>query len=139
GPYLPLTEALHTRLAGAVPLIATSKIPTPDLAERALEEGWCDLVGMTRAQISDPDLVRKLETGQAARIRTCTGANQGCIDRAVSNPITCIQNPEVGEERRFLELAVPIESAKRVLVVGGGPAGIKAAEICARRGHDVTL
>lgn len=139
GEYLPLTRGLREAVAGLVPVIGVGKIPTPDLAERALQEGDCDLVGMTRAQISDPDLVKKVASGQINRIRTCTGANQGCIDRTGSYPITCIHNPEVGEENRFKALDTPIDKPKRVLVVGGGPAGIKAAEIAARRGHDVTL
>jgi NADPH-dependent 2,4-dienoyl-CoA reductase/sulfur reductase-like enzyme len=96
------------------------------------------MVGMTRAQIADPDLVNKVAAGQSHRIRTCTGSNQGCIDRA-SYPITCFQNPEVGEENRFKALDIPIVTVKKVLVIGGGPAGMKAAEIAARRGHEVTL
>jgi 2,4-dienoyl-CoA reductase-like NADH-dependent reductase (Old Yellow Enzyme family) len=139
GEYLPLTRGLREAVAGMVPVIGVGKISTPDLAERALQDGDCDLVGMTRAQISDPDLVKKISLGQASRIRTCTGANQGCIDRTGSYPITCIHNPEVGEENRFKALDLPIERPKRILVVGGGPAGIKAAEIAARRGHHVTL
>ena len=138
GGFLPLTRALREAIGAAVPVIGVTKIPTPDLAERALTEGICDLVGMTRAQIADPDLVRKLETGQSHRIRLCTGANQGCIDRAGFAPITCIHNPEVGQEwtlKPVEKVAVP----KKVLVVGGGPAGIKAAELAARRGHQVTL
>ncbi|MFA7587755.1 MAG: FAD-dependent oxidoreductase, partial [Novosphingobium sp.] len=122
-----------------VPVIAVNKIPTVDLAEQALVDGDCDLVGMTRAQIADPDLVYKLENGQAPRIRTCSGANQGCIDRVGAYPITCIQNPEVGEEDRFIALDAEPATPKRVLVVGGGPGGMKAAEIAARRGHQVTL
>ncbi len=139
GEFLPLTRALKAAIGSAVPLIGVGKIPTPDLAERALEEGDCDLVGMTRAQISDPDLVNKLQGGQGHRIRICTGANQGCIDRGGMYPITCIQNPEVGEENRFKELDARPVTPKRVLVVGGGPAGMKAAEIAAKRGHDVVL
>lgn len=139
GEFLPLTRGLREAVAGRVPVIGVGKIPTPDLAERALEEGDCDLVGMTRAQIADPDLVRKVASGQAHRIRPCTGSNQGCIDRTGSYPITCIHNPEVGEENRFRALDVPVTQVKRVLVVGGGPAGMKAAEIAARRGHEVTL
>ena len=139
GEYLPLTRALREAIGGLVPLIGVGKIPTPDLAERALQEGDCDLVGMTRAQIADPDLVNKVSSGQTHRIRLCTGSNQGCIDRTGAYPITCIQNPEVGEERRFQALAVEVVKPKRVLVVGGGPAGMKAAEIAARRGHQVTL
>lgn len=139
GEYLPLTRGLREALGGLVPLIGVGKIPTPDLAERALQEGDCDLVGMTRAQIADPDLVNKVASGQTNRIRLCTGSNQGCFDRTGQFPITCIQNPEVGEERRFKALALDVITPKKVLVIGGGPAGIKAAEIAARRGHAVTL
>ncbi len=138
GEWLPLTRNLRDAIGAAVPVVGVGKIPTPDLAERALQASDCDLVGMTRAQIADPDLVKKLWHGIGHRIRTCTGSNQGCYDRA-RYPITCFHNPEVGEENRFSKLDVPIEGPKRVLVVGGGPAGIKAAEIAARRGHDVTL
>ena len=138
GEYLPLTHNLRDAVGGTVPVIGVGKIPTPDLAEQALQEEDCDLVGMTRAQIADPDLVNKVANGEAHRIRTCTGSNQGCFDRA-SHPITCFQNPEVGEENRFKALDVPIAQIKKVLVIGGGPAGMKAAEIAAKRGHMVTL
>lgn len=140
GEFLPLTRGLKNAINSAIPVVGVGKIPTTDLAEEALMAGDCDLVGMVRAQMSDPDIILKLKSGQAHRIRWCTGANQGCIDRAGGAlPITCIHNPEVGEEDRFIELDKPIASSKRVLVVGGGPAGMKAAEIAARRGHDVTL
>ncbi|NMG73694.1 FAD-dependent oxidoreductase [Aromatoleum diolicum] len=139
GEWLPLTRSLRQAVGGEVPLIGVGKIVTADHAEQALQAGDCDLVGMTRAQISDPDLVRKVMTGQQHRIRVCTGANQGCIDRTSTLPITCIHNPEVGEENRFKALDIPIAKSKKVLVIGGGPAGMKAAEIAARRGHDVTL
>lgn len=138
GRWLPLTRALRDAIDAAIPVIGVGKIPTPDLVEGAPQAGDCDLVGMTRAQISDPDLVRKLMNGQASRIRTCTGANQGCIDRA-RYPITCFQNPEVGEENRLREMDAVPTTPKRVLVVRGGPAGMKAAEIAARRGHSVVL
>lgn len=138
GEWLPLTKGLRDAIGAAIPVVGVGKIPTPDLAEQALQDEQCDMVGMTRAQIADPDLVRKLVEKKAHKIRICTGANQGCIDRA-RFPITCIQNPEVGEENRFKELAQQPTTPKRVLVIGGGPSGMKAAEIAARRGHDVTL
>lgn len=139
GKTLPAVRALRERIQARVPVIGVNKIPTVDLAEQALLDGDCDLVGMTRAQIADPDLVYKLEHGEAPRIRTCTGANQGCIDRVSLYPITCIQNPEVGEENRFKALDEEPVKPKRVLVIGGGPGGMKAAEVAARRGHQVTL
>lgn len=140
GQYLPLTRSLKNAIDSVVPVLGVGKIATTDLAEKALQDGDCDLIGMTRAQISDPDIGLKLQTGQTHRIRMCTGGNQGCIDRAgATYPITCFHNPEVGEEGRFRELDKAIAVSKRVLVVGGGPAGMKAAEIAARRGHQVTL
>ncbi len=139
GPLLELTGQLRASLEPALPVIGVSRILTPSLAERALADGACDLVGMTRAQIADPDLVAKLSSGDAERVRPCVGANQGCVDRQQGGiPITCFHNPEVGLEHR---LALPQASAqpRRVLVVGGGPAGVKAAELAARGGHRVTL
>ncbi len=139
GEWLPLARGLRDAIGKAVPVIAVGKIMTPDLAEQALRDGSCDLVGMTRAQIADPDLAHKLASGRAVTIRPCVAANQGCVDRMQGGlPITCFHNPDVGREYRI----APVERAKqarRVLVVGAGPAGLKAAEIAARRGHEVLL
>jgi len=137
GEFLPLAGPL--RAAGGLPLIGTGKITTPELAEQALRDGSCDLVAMTRQQIADPDFVTKVRTGQSRRIRPCVGANQGCVDRMVGAlPITCFHNPDVGRERRA-DAVVSMTSPKSVLVVGGGPAGLKAAEVAARRGNRVVL
>jgi 2,4-dienoyl-CoA reductase-like NADH-dependent reductase (Old Yellow Enzyme family) len=136
GEFLPLARALRERLDGAVPVIGVGKLHEPALAESALAAGDCDLVAMTRAQIADPDVVAKLAAG--GRIRVCVGANQGCVDRMVGGlPITCFHNPDVGREERGEPPAA--DPPRRVLVVGGGPAGLKAAEVAARRGHAVRL
>lgn len=138
GEFLPLTEGLRA-IAGGVPVIAVGKILDAGQAEAALEAEKCDLVAMTRAQIADPDLVRKIEAGDQHRIRPCVGANTGCVDRMEQAlPITCFHNPDVGREWRLPPLTV-VEEPRRVLVVGAGPAGLKAAEMAARRGHDVTV
>ncbi len=138
GEFLPLARNLREAIAHRIPVIGVGKIPTVDLAEQALAAGDCDLVGMTRAQIADPDIVRKCLAGEAQRIRPCTGSNQGCIDRqAGPYPITCFHNPDVGRER--IATINVIERREAMLVVGGGPAGMKAAEIAARRGFEVTL
>lgn len=138
GEFLPLTAGLR-RVAGGVPVIAVGKILDHGQAEAALKAGQCDLVAMTRAQIADPDLVSKVATGEAGRIRPCVGANTGCVDRMEQSlPITCFHNPDVGREWRLPPAALSDDS-KRVLVVGAGPAGLKAAETAARRGHDVTI
>ncbi len=136
GEFLPLAHGLRDAIGAKVPVIAASRINDPAQAEAALAAGDCDLVAMTRAQIADPDLVRKTVEGR--RIRHCVGANQGCVDRMVGGlHITCFHNPDVGREERGEP--APADEARRVLVVGGGPAGLKAAEIAARRGHAVTL
>ena len=124
-----------------VPLIAYGRIRTPEMAEEILERGEADLVGVARALITDPEWVKKAQAGRTDSIRRCIGCNQGCLDRLwLGQEITCILNPAAGREARFgagtLEQAA---TPARVAVIGGGPAGMKTAEIAARRGHQVTL
>jgi 2,4-dienoyl-CoA reductase-like NADH-dependent reductase (Old Yellow Enzyme family)/thioredoxin reductase len=139
GEFLPVTAKLRAAV-NPVPVIGVGRIVTPEQAEQALAQGTCDLVAMTRGHIADPDIVTKIQKGEGARVRRCVGANQGCVDRTLAGglPITCLVNPEVGREHLLGDIS-PAESPRRVLVVGGGPAGLKAAEVAARRGHDVTL
>lgn len=138
GLLLDAAREMHATIAGRVPMVGVGRITDPDLAERALAEGVCEMVAMTRAQIADPDLVRKLTRADLPPIRPCVGANIGCVDRmSLSLPITCLHNPEVGREGRGAPAAA--RTARHVVVVGGGPAGMKAAEVAAVRGHRVTL
>ena len=138
GELLPLDRQMREHLAGAVPVIGVGRLATPEVAERALREGDCDLVAMTRAQIADPDLVNKLSSGRRETIRPCVGANQGCVDRMVGGlAITCFHNPEVGREFELDD--GPAAESRSVVVVGGGPAGLSAAARAARRGHRVAL
>ena len=137
GHLLPLVRAMRAAAGAAVPVVGVGRITSGELAEHALTSGDCDLVAMTRAQIADPDLVAKLSGDDPTPVRPCVGANQGCVDRMIQAlPITCFHNPDVGRESR-----VPSATSRprRVLVVGGGPGGMKAAETAARRGHEVTL
>jgi 2,4-dienoyl-CoA reductase-like NADH-dependent reductase (Old Yellow Enzyme family) len=139
GEFLPLAAGLKRAIDGAIPVIGVGRIIEPAMAEQALADGDCDLVGLTRAQIADPDFARKCRDGSPQRIRPCVGANQGCVDRmSGALPITCFHNPDVGREHR-LEPLRPVTRSRRVLVIGAGPAGLKAAEIAARRNHDVTI
>ncbi|MBC2640897.1 FAD-dependent oxidoreductase [Rhodococcus sp. 3A] len=138
GEFLPLARELRTACEG-LPLIGTGRITTPELAETALAAGDCDLVALTRAQIADADFVAKARSGESDRIRPCVGANQGCIDRSIAGmAITCFHNPDVLREHE-VEQALAEQGQGTVLVVGGGPAGLKAAEFAARKGRRVVL
>jgi pyruvate/2-oxoglutarate dehydrogenase complex dihydrolipoamide dehydrogenase (E3) component len=113
------------------------------LAEELLENGYCDLVGMVRAGIADPEFANKAREGRLMEIRRCIGCTR-CIDEA-SEPLTfpytptCSINPVVGNELRWKEQYRPADKPKRVVVVGGGLAGCEAARVAAMRGHQVTL
>lgn len=122
-----------------IPVIVTGRINQPQIAEQVIARGDADLCGMTRALICDPQLPNKADSGNAEAIRACIGCNQACIGRAhKGHGISCIQYPESGRETRFASLPAIVQR-KKVLVAGGGPAGMKAAAIAAQRGHDVTL
>jgi 2,4-dienoyl-CoA reductase-like NADH-dependent reductase (Old Yellow Enzyme family)/thioredoxin reductase len=125
-----------------VPTIVVGGIKQPALAESLVATGVSDLVGMTRAQIADPELARKAQEGREDEIYHCIRANQGCIASAFGKggAVRCTINPGAGRER-LLGVATlrPAAKQKRWLVIGGGPAGMKAAETLAKRGHAVTL
>ncbi len=140
GELLPLIAQTRRAIGARVPVVGVGRVTTPELAERALADETCDLVAMTRAQIADPDVVAKLRRGEPGRIRPCVGANQGCVDRMAGGlAITCLHNPEVGREYRLGLVPAPADEARRVLVVGAGPAGLAAARTAALRGHRVEL
>ncbi|MFV9502951.1 MAG: FAD-dependent oxidoreductase [Oscillochloridaceae bacterium umkhey_bin13] len=129
------------RAATGLPTFAQGSIVDPAMAEALLAEGGADAVEMTRALITDPDLVRKLRQAQPEAIRPCLLSNQGFSIRTVQNPaLSCENNPAAGYEREaeFGPLK-PAPTPGTVLVVGGGPAGLEAARVAALRGHRVIL
>lgn len=139
GPNIPFLTRLRQLVDITVPVIGVGHITSPSAAEALLTKGSCDLVGMTRAHIADPDIVTKTRAGQGSRIRPCVGATV-CVDRKLAGftDISCFHNPEVLREPE-LDPAAPAVPRRRVLIVGAGPAGLKAAEIASRRGHHVEV
>jgi len=136
GFLIPLAEAMKGILK--IPVIGVGRINHPDLAEKILAEGKADFVAVGRALLADPEFVAKAKAGRADRIRKCIACNQGCIDRLFEGKsATCLVNPECGREKEFPPK--PAEKKKKVLVIGGGPAGLQAARVAALRGHEVTL
>lgn len=121
-----------------VPVIGVQSIRTPEQAEKLIASGKMDMVALGRGLIADPDWALKAEEGRSEDIRQCIGCNQGCIDNLLTAFfVDCLQNPEVGREDRY-KLA-PVDDPKKILVIGGGIAGLEAALVAGKRGHKVTL
>ncbi|GAA1526079.1 NADPH-dependent 2,4-dienoyl-CoA reductase [Nocardioides humi] len=120
-----------------IPVCASNRINTPDLAEDVLAQG-VDLVSMARPFLADADLVAKARDGRADEINTCIGCNQACLDHTFkAQRASCLVNPRACHETTLV--LSPTRRAKRVAVVGGGPAGLATAVSATERGHDVTL
>ncbi|GAB3463026.1 oxidoreductase [Actinophytocola sediminis] len=122
-----------------LPVVVVGRMNTPELAEQVLASGKADMVGMARQLIADPEWANKAQRGDATAIRPCVGANW-CMASIVNSPLACVHNPAVGREAELGVGTLTEASAhKRVAVVGGGPAGMRAALTAAQRGHQVTL
>lgn len=121
-----------------IPLVATNRINMPHTAEAILESGSADLVSLARPFLADPEFVTKSAAGAPERINTCIACNQACLDHIFAGrTASCLVNPRAGHET---ELVIsPTVRAKRVAVVGAGPAGLACATTAASRGHRVTL
>jgi len=137
-PFLHLASAV--KAAVDIPILHAQRMSDVATAARAVEEGHVDLIGLTRAHMADPHIVRKLLEGRPDDIRQCVGANY-CIDRIyVGGEALCIQNPATGREATMPHV---IERGtgprRRIVVVGAGPAGMEAARVSAERGHEVVL
>ncbi|WP_133647295.1 NADPH-dependent 2,4-dienoyl-CoA reductase [Paraburkholderia flava] len=136
GAYTWVTQQLMGKVS--VPLVATNRINTPELAEQLLADGACDMVSMARPFLADAAFVRKAREGRADEINTCIGCNQACLDHTFAGKVTsCLVNPRACHETEIV--IRPASQRKRIAVVGAGPAGLSCAVTAAGRGHAVTL
>jgi 2,4-dienoyl-CoA reductase (NADPH2) len=121
-----------------IPLIATNRINTPEVAESILAEGAADMVSMARPLLADPAFVLKAAAGRADEINTCIACNQACLDHVFQNKLaSCLVNPRACHETELVYR--PAAARKRIAVVGAGPAGLACATVLAERGHEVHL
>ncbi|MFZ6749180.1 FAD-dependent oxidoreductase [Undibacterium sp. Ren11W] len=134
--YAWVTQKLKGHVS--IPLVATNRINTPEVAEQLLADGFCDMVSMARPLLADSQFMRKAEQGRADEINTCIGCNQACLDHTFAGKVTsCLVNPRACHETELVY--APLAAAKRIAVVGAGPAGLSFASVAASRGHQVTL
>ncbi|WP_182406473.1 bilirubin reductase, long form [Psychrobacter sp. GP33] len=124
--------------AVSIPVSTSGRIIDPDMGENMLRNGKADMIGIGRALLADPDWTNKAATGHAQDIVRCISCNEGCVDNVLNRSfIACVVNAENGfEETRFITLA---KTQKNIVVIGGGPAGLEAARVAAKKGHCVTL
>lgn len=149
GCFVPVARAVRERFAAdgvrsnaglPVPVVAVGKLGYPDVAERALREGSCDMVMLGRPLLADPEWPNKAFAGRVADIRPCIGCQGGCLNEFVEGGHPqCAVNPRCSFEHLMPESPAPTKSPKRVAVVGAGPAGMVCALAASRRGHAVTL
>jgi len=135
GVNIPLAKAIKKKVK--IPVIAVAKIRTPELAEKTLKDGSADFIAIGRSLLADPDWPKLAKAGKAKEINPCIACNQGCISRLFAQQdVWCTVNPKCGREAMFEKQE---QSPKKLLVIGGGPAGLTSAIIAAERGHKVTL
>lgn len=144
-PIMGMASAPHLEAAGEVraatkfPVFHATRIQDVATARHAVASGKVDMVGMTRAHLADPHIMRKIKEGREHDIRPCTGANY-CLDRIYQGAMAvCIHNPSTGREETMPHEIAKADHKKKIVIVGAGPAGLEAARVGAERGHDVTV
>ena len=141
--YFPLASFVYIAAAvkeiSKLPIFAMGRINDPVVAEKVLDDNQADMIGFLRPLVADPELPKKAREGRLEEIRRCIGCNEGCVGTFYPRPlpISCTINPEAGKEKDFF--ITPADKKKKVMVIGGGAAGLEAARVSALRGHKVIL
>ena len=141
GEFLAFARRAKGVVGDKAKIFAVGRITDLAMAERALADGAADMIAMTRAQMAEPHLLKKTLEGRAGEVVHCVGANE-CINRAFyQRPVTCVMNPAVGREHRWRRdnLVMAGADARKIVVVGAGPGGLRCADLLGRRGHRVVL
>jgi 2,4-dienoyl-CoA reductase-like NADH-dependent reductase (Old Yellow Enzyme family)/thioredoxin reductase len=137
GAFVGLSAAIKS--AVTLPVVGSGRMDSPAVAELALADGKADIVGMAKTLIADPHFPNKAKEGRTEDIRTCIACTQACVGHVtIGLGVSCIYNPVSGREAELSELPMAA-TPRKVLVIGGGPAGMEAARVAAMRGHAVTL
>ncbi|MGV0816368.1 oxidoreductase [Martelella sp. AMO21009] len=144
-PVQGMASAPHLDFAGEIraatdfPTFHAAKIQDVATARHAIASGKLDMVGMTRAHMTDPHILAKIIAGEEERIRPCVGANY-CLDRIYQGGLAfCVHNAATGREETMPHAIAPAEKKRRIVIVGAGPAGMEAARVAAERGHEVIV
>jgi len=134
--YTPVTKQIKPELS--IPVITSNRINTPEEANQLLEEGVADMISMARPLLADADFIKKAKLDESEAINVCIACNQACLDQVFKHKTaSCLVNPRACNETELVYETV--QKAKRIAVVGGGPAGLAFAAVAAERGHQVSL
>ncbi len=138
-PHLSFAGAVRRELGAGIAVFHAAKIDDVASARHAIANGDLDMVGMTRAHIADPHIIRKIAAGKEVEIRPCVGATY-CLDRIYeAGEALCIHNAATSREATMPHQIPRAESPRRIVIVGAGPAGLEAARVCGERGHEVVV
>lgn len=136
GMYLPYSKAVKETVD--VPVLCAGRMEDPELASKAVAEGMCDGVSLGRPLLADPEVPNKIRQNKVNKIRPCLSCHEGCMGRiADAGALSCAVNPQCGREEIYK--LTPAFTKKKVMIIGGGLAGMEAARVCALRGHQVDI
>lgn len=136
GMYLPFGKMVKE--AVDVPVIVAGRMENPDMAATAIEDGACDIIGLGRPLLADPQIPNKIRKGRAEKIRPCLSCHEGCMGRVAGlGTLSCAVNPQCGREELY-GITKALDK-KKVMIIGGGVSGMEAARVCSLRGHEVHL